>query len=203
MRHQADRHRPVQIRRVQAERVDPLTKNTDYWKPGPALSRRGRMDDHPEPLDPELAFIAGKFDMTFPYEVTPALMHDIRARRRDAICELAPTQRRDQPAGQPRQAAIRQLGYPAGDAAGDRPQGVPRHSGRGPGQHQRRPLAAARRGSGACRRKSCRHFRATAPMSRRTARGPQADGEGRATGRTSTSRSRSRRATSRNTAIRR
>ena len=27
------------------------SKNPDYWKTGPALSRRDRMDDHPEPLD--------------------------------------------------------------------------------------------------------------------------------------------------------
>ncbi len=30
-----------------------VTKNPDYWKKGLALSRRDRMDDHSEPLDPD------------------------------------------------------------------------------------------------------------------------------------------------------
>ena len=38
-----------------------------------------------------LAFIAGKFDMTTPYNLTIPLMRDIQSQSSDAICELAPT----------------------------------------------------------------------------------------------------------------
>ena len=47
----SDRHRPVQIRRVQAERVDPADPQPGLLETGPALSRRHRIYDHPEPLD--------------------------------------------------------------------------------------------------------------------------------------------------------
>ena len=30
----SDRHRPIQIRRIQAERVHKVARNLDYWKPG-------------------------------------------------------------------------------------------------------------------------------------------------------------------------
>jgi len=38
-----------------------------------------------------LAFIAGKFDMTFPYEVTLQSMRDIHNQAPNAICEMTPT----------------------------------------------------------------------------------------------------------------
>src|ERR1700756_2022595 len=37
-----------------------------------------------------LAFVAGKLDMTFPYEVTVPLLKDIESQATDAICELRP-----------------------------------------------------------------------------------------------------------------
>ncbi len=38
-----------------------------------------------------LAFIAGQFDMTFPYEVTVQMVHDIASQAPNAICEIDPT----------------------------------------------------------------------------------------------------------------
>ena len=38
-----------------------------------------------------MAFIAGQFDMTFPYEVTVPNMKDIKSQMPDAICEITPT----------------------------------------------------------------------------------------------------------------
>ena len=49
--HASDRHRPVQIRRVQAERIDQADPQPGLLEDGPALSRRHRVHDHPEPLD--------------------------------------------------------------------------------------------------------------------------------------------------------
>ena len=68
-----------------------LERNPDYWKPGrPYLdgieyriirSRSTRT----------LAFVAGEFDITFPYELSPALVRDIRAQAPTAQCVLKPT----------------------------------------------------------------------------------------------------------------
>ncbi len=46
-----DRHRAVQVRRIQAEPVDQGREEPGLLEEGAALSRRDRMDDHPEPLD--------------------------------------------------------------------------------------------------------------------------------------------------------
>ena len=53
MRTPSDRHRPVQIRRVQAERLHTICEEPGLLEAGPALSRRYRVDDRPEPLDPD------------------------------------------------------------------------------------------------------------------------------------------------------
>ena len=47
----SDRHRPVQIRRIQAERVHQGRAQPRLLEAGPALSRRHRVHDHPEPVD--------------------------------------------------------------------------------------------------------------------------------------------------------
>ena len=72
---------------------------------GPALSRRHRIHDHPEPRRPAiLAFVAGKFDMTFPYDVTVPLLKDIKSQAPQAICERDADQRQPRPADQPRRS---------------------------------------------------------------------------------------------------
>jgi hypothetical protein len=42
-----------------------------------ALSRQHRIYDHPRRSTAILAFTSGKFDLTFPYEVTVPLMKDV------------------------------------------------------------------------------------------------------------------------------
>jgi peptide/nickel transport system substrate-binding protein len=68
-----------------------LTRNPDYWKKGlphldgiefTIISNRSTAI---------LAFIAGKFDMTFPYEVTIPLMKDVKEQAPSAVCVVAPT----------------------------------------------------------------------------------------------------------------
>ena len=67
-----------------------LTKNKDYWNKGlPHLDGieftiiRNR-------ATAVLAFVAGKVDMTFPTEMTSALIKDIKKQDPKAICEIAP-----------------------------------------------------------------------------------------------------------------
>ena len=65
-----------------------LTRNPDYWK-----KDRPYLDGIEYTIIPNrstaiLAFIAGKFDMTFPTEVTVPLMRDIKTQDPTAICEF-------------------------------------------------------------------------------------------------------------------
>jgi peptide/nickel transport system substrate-binding protein len=68
-----------------------LAKNPDYWKPGRPYLDGIEWDIVPNRATQSLAFIAGQFDMTFPYEVTVQMTHDINAQAPSAICEIDPT----------------------------------------------------------------------------------------------------------------
>jgi peptide/nickel transport system substrate-binding protein len=68
-----------------------LARNPDYWKPDrPYLDGieyriiRNRSTR-------TLAFIAGEFDVTFPYELSAALVRDVRSQAPTAQCETRPT----------------------------------------------------------------------------------------------------------------
>jgi peptide/nickel transport system substrate-binding protein len=68
-----------------------LAKNPDYWKPSRPYLDAIEWTIIPNRSTQTLAFIAAKFDMTFPYEATVQSMRDIEAQAPDAICELTPT----------------------------------------------------------------------------------------------------------------
>ena len=68
-----------------------LEKNPDYWKPGRPYLDAIEWTIIPNRSTQALAFIAGKFDMTFPYEVTVQMMRDIKSQAPNAMCELTPT----------------------------------------------------------------------------------------------------------------
>jgi peptide/nickel transport system substrate-binding protein len=68
-----------------------LTKNPDYWKPGRPYLDGVEWTIIPNRATQSLAFIAGQFDLTFPYEVTVQMMRDIASQAPTAICELTPT----------------------------------------------------------------------------------------------------------------
>ncbi len=68
-----------------------LAKNPDYWKPGRPYLEAIEWTIIPNRSTQTLAFVAGKFDMTFPYEMTVQTMRDIKAQAPGAICELTPT----------------------------------------------------------------------------------------------------------------
>jgi len=67
-----------------------VARNPDYWKKG-----RPYLDGIEYTIirnlsTAVLAFVAGKFDMTFGYSVTEPLLKDVTSQMPDAICELAP-----------------------------------------------------------------------------------------------------------------
>ena len=67
-----------------------LARNPDYWKKGLPYLDGIEFTIIPNRSTAILAFIAGKFDMTFPTEVTVPLLKDIKAQAPQAICELVP-----------------------------------------------------------------------------------------------------------------
>jgi len=67
-----------------------VTKNGEYWKPG-----RPYLDGIEYTIirnlsTATLAFVAGKFDMTFPFSLEVPLLRDVKNQMPQAICELAP-----------------------------------------------------------------------------------------------------------------
>jgi peptide/nickel transport system substrate-binding protein len=67
-----------------------LTRNPDYWKPGLPY-----LDGIEYPIIKNmstavLAFIAGKFDMIWPYSLTIPLLKDVQSQMPQAICEVTP-----------------------------------------------------------------------------------------------------------------
>ncbi len=65
-------------------------RNPDYWKPGRPYLDAVEWTIIPDRSTAMLAFIAGKFDMTFPYEVTIPMLKDVQKQMPQAICEVTP-----------------------------------------------------------------------------------------------------------------
>ncbi len=67
-----------------------VTRNPDYWK-----ADRPYLDGIEYTIiknlsTATLAFVAGKFDMTFPYSLEVPLLRDVKSQMPEAICELVP-----------------------------------------------------------------------------------------------------------------
>ena len=67
-----------------------VTRNPDYWKAG-----RPYLDGIEYTIirnlsTATLAFVSGKFDMTFPYSLEVPLLRDVKRQMPEAICELVP-----------------------------------------------------------------------------------------------------------------
>src|SRR5262250_561830 len=65
-----------------------VARNPDYWKPGRPYLDGIEYTIIRNRSTAILAFVAGKFDMAFPYEVTIPLLKDIRTQSPQAICEI-------------------------------------------------------------------------------------------------------------------
>ncbi len=66
-----------------------LARNPDYWKPGRPYLDGIEYTIMSNRSTAVLAFITGKFDMTFPSEVTVALMKDVLSQAPAAKCDLS------------------------------------------------------------------------------------------------------------------
>ena len=68
-----------------------VTRNPDYWKQGRPYLDGIEYTIIKNLSTANLAFIAGTFDMTFPYSLSVPLLKDVNKRMPQAICELTPT----------------------------------------------------------------------------------------------------------------
>ena len=66
-----------------------LTRNPEYWKPGLPYLDGIEYTIIPNRSTAILAFIADRFDVTFPFEITVPLVKDIMTQAPLAICEVA------------------------------------------------------------------------------------------------------------------
>ena len=67
-----------------------LTRNEEYWKRGRPYLDGIEWSIVPNRATAVLAFVAGKFDVTFPFGINRPLMKDLRSKAPDVTCELAP-----------------------------------------------------------------------------------------------------------------
>ncbi|MBV8575610.1 MAG: hypothetical protein JOZ58_11330 [Acetobacteraceae bacterium] len=68
-----------------------LVRNPDYWKKGRPYLDGIEFTIIPNRSTAILAFVAGKFDMTFPTEVTIPLLKDVNSQAPNAVCVVEPT----------------------------------------------------------------------------------------------------------------
>ena len=66
-----------------------LERNPDYWKKGLPYLDGIEYSIIPNRSTAILAFVAGKFDVTFPFEIPIPLVADIKAQAPTAVCEIA------------------------------------------------------------------------------------------------------------------
>jgi peptide/nickel transport system substrate-binding protein len=67
-----------------------LARNPNYWKPGLPYLDGIEYTIIPNRSTAILAFVAGKFDMIFPYELTVPLVADVKSQMPEAICDISP-----------------------------------------------------------------------------------------------------------------
>jgi peptide/nickel transport system substrate-binding protein len=67
-----------------------ITRNPDYWRPGRPYLDGIEYTIIPNRSTAMLAFTAGDFDLTFPYEITLAMFKDLRVQMPQAVCEVTP-----------------------------------------------------------------------------------------------------------------
>ena len=82
---------PFKFVEFKANQSIKVVRNPNYWKPGRPYLDGIEYTIIPNRSTAILAFVAGKFDMTFPFEVSIPLLKDVKNQMPDAICEVTPT----------------------------------------------------------------------------------------------------------------
>lgn len=67
-----------------------VTRNPNYWKPGRPYLDGIEYTIIANRSTAILSFVSGKFDMTFPFEITVPLINDVKAQMPTAQCDISP-----------------------------------------------------------------------------------------------------------------
>jgi peptide/nickel transport system substrate-binding protein len=67
-----------------------VERNPDYWKPGRPYLDGVEYGIIPNRSTAILALVAGKYDLSFPYDVAIPLLKDVQSQAPDIVCDLAP-----------------------------------------------------------------------------------------------------------------
>lgn len=67
-----------------------VARNPNYWKPGRPYLDGIEYTIIANRSTALLSFVSGKFDMTFPFEITVPLVGDVKAQMPTAICDISP-----------------------------------------------------------------------------------------------------------------
>ena len=81
---------PFKFAEYKANQSIKVVRNPNYWKPGLPYLDGIEFTIIPNRSTAILAFVAGKFDMTFPYEITVPLVKDVKAQMPSAVCDISP-----------------------------------------------------------------------------------------------------------------
>ena len=82
---------PFRFVEFKANQSIKVTRNPNYWKPGRPYLDGVEYTIIPNRSTAILAFVAGNFDMTFPYEVSIPLMKDVKNQFPEAVCDVVST----------------------------------------------------------------------------------------------------------------
>jgi peptide/nickel transport system substrate-binding protein len=82
---------PFKFVEFKANQSMKVVRNPNYWKPGKPYLDGIEYTIIPNRATAILGFVSGKFDMTFPFEVTVPLVKDVKAQMPEAVCEIVPT----------------------------------------------------------------------------------------------------------------
>ncbi len=81
---------PYKLAEFKQNEVIRLVKNPNYWKPGLPYLDAIELPIITNRATAMLAFIAGRLDMTFPTEVSPPILRDIKKEAPNAVCHFGP-----------------------------------------------------------------------------------------------------------------
>ena len=81
---------PFKFVEYKANQSIKVARNPNYWKPGRPYLDGIEYTIIPNRSTAILAFVSGKFDMTFPYEITVPLVSDVKSQMPTAICDISP-----------------------------------------------------------------------------------------------------------------
>ncbi len=122
-----------------------LLRNPDYFKAGRPYLDGIEFHIVASPSTALLSFVAGRFDMTFPWSVTAPQLRDVRRQAPRVACETTSMNSSTNVLMNPRRAALRQSRHPTRAVPGAGPPGLHRCAERRHRPDRRHPAAARRR----------------------------------------------------------